>query len=114
VQFGPEPEPAIAQVPFAADLVKDPERKTLLRAAAAPLALGRPFAAPPGTSADKVAILRKAMADTFVDPEYLAEVTRLNLPVNRPRSGEQLQAIIDEVWHMPEDAKERLRKLSGM
>jgi tripartite-type tricarboxylate transporter receptor subunit TctC len=114
VQYGPEREPAIKDVPFAADLVTDPERQTLLRAAAAPLALGRPFAAPPGVPADKVETLRKAMADTFADPEYLAEVTKLNLPVNRPRTGSELQAIIDEVWHMPDAAKERLRKLSGM
>ena len=114
VQFGPEPEPTIKDVPFAADIVKDPERKTLLRAAAAPLALGRPFAAPPGVPLERVELLRKALAETFADPEYLAEVTSLNLPVNRPRTGEQLQAIIDEVWKMPPEAKERLRKLSGM
>ena len=37
-----------------------------------------------------------------------------NLWVNSPRTGEQLQATIDEVWRMPEETKERLRKLSGM
>jgi tripartite-type tricarboxylate transporter receptor subunit TctC len=114
VQFGPEREPAIKDVPFALDIVTDPARKTLLRAAAAPLALGRPFAAPPGVPADKVAVLRRAMAETFADPDYLAESEKLKLPVNQPRTGEQLQAIIDEVWHMSPEAKERLRKLSGM
>ncbi len=113
VQFGPEREPAISAVPFADDLVTNPEKKQLLRAAAAPLALGRPFAAPPEVPVDRVAALRQALADAFADPEYLADANGLNLPVNRPRTGAQLQAIIDEVWKMPEAGKERLRKLAN-
>jgi tripartite-type tricarboxylate transporter receptor subunit TctC len=114
VQFGPEREPAIKDVPFALDIVKDPARRTLLRAAAAPLGLGRPFAAPPGVPEDKVAVLRKALAETFADPDYVEESGKLQLPINQPRTGEQLQAIIDEVWHMSPDDKQRLRQLSGM
>ena len=115
VQYGPEREPAIKDVPFAEDLVKnDPDKLQLLRAAAAPLGLGRPFTAPPGVPADKVAVLRKAMSATFADAEFLGDMRALNLPVNFPRSGEQLQATIDEVWHMSPEAQERLRKLSGM
>ncbi len=114
VQFGPEPEPDLKDTPFAADLVKDPEKLRLLKAAAAPLALGRPFAAPPDVPKDRVAALRKALAATFADPECLEEMRKLNLPVNQPRSGEQLQAVIDEVWRMPQETKDRLRKLSGM
>ena len=114
VQYGPEREPAIKDVPYAPDLVSDPEKLRLLRAAAAPLALGRPFTAPPGTPMDRVEVLRKALAATFADPEYLADVQKLQLPVNFPRSGQQLQATIDEVWHMPPATQELLRKLSGM
>lgn len=114
VQFGPEPEPDLKDTPFAANIVKDPEKLRLLKAAAAPLALGRPFAAPPDVPKDRVAALRKALAATFADPECLEEMRKLNLPVNQPRSGEQLQAVIDEVWRMPQETKDRLRKLSGM
>jgi tripartite-type tricarboxylate transporter receptor subunit TctC len=113
VQFGPEPEPAIGQVPFAADLVTDPDKKQLLRAAAAPLALGRPFAAPPDVPPARVAALRKALSETFRDPEYLADANKLNLPVNKPRSGEELQSVIEDVWHMPDAAKASLRQLGG-
>jgi tripartite-type tricarboxylate transporter receptor subunit TctC len=113
VQFGPEPEPAISQVPFAADLVTDPDKKQLLRAAAAPLALGRPFAAPPGVPPERVAALRRALSETFRDPAYLAEANKLNLPVNKPRSGEELQAVIEDVWHMPDATKASLRQLGG-
>ena len=77
------------------------------------MAVGRPFAAPPGLPADRLAALRKALADTFADPEYKAEAARLFLPVNRPRSGEELQKIIGDVWGMPADTRARLRKLGG-
>ena len=114
IQYGPEAEPGLKDVPFAPDLVKDPEKLRLLRAAAAPLALGRPFAAPPETPRDRVASLRDALAATFSDREFLDDMRQQNLPVNSPRTGEQLQATIDEVWRMPADTKESLRKLSGM
>ncbi len=113
VQFGPEPEAAIPEVPFAGDLVTDPAKKLLLRAATAPQALGRPFLMPPGTPDIYVAAMRKAFAETFRDPEYLAEAKKLALTINRPSSGEELQKVIEEVWRMPEDARAQLRRLSG-
>jgi tripartite-type tricarboxylate transporter receptor subunit TctC len=42
VQMGLEKEPAIPEVPFALDLVNNPEDKLLLTAAYAPLQSGRP------------------------------------------------------------------------
>lgn len=113
VQFGPEREPAMPDVPFAGDIVTDPARKQLLRAATAPQALGRPFVSPPGIPADRLAALRKGFSDTFADPDYLADARKLALTINKPSSGEALQAIIEEVWRMPAVAREQLRKLSG-
>ena len=104
----------LSDAPTARELAPNDTALKLIDMAELPYVVGRPFAAPPGVPADKVEVLRKGLAETFADPEYLAEVTSLNLPVNRPRTGEQLQAIIDEVWKMPPEAKERLRKLSGM
>lgn len=113
VQYGPEPEAAIRDVPYALDLVKDPDKRRLVKAAAAPLGLGRPFAAPPGVPTDRVAYLRGALAETFADPEYLADIAQLGLPINRVQSGEALQRVIDDVWHMPDADKARLRGLAG-
>ena len=114
VQFGPIAEPDLKDVPFAADVVTDPEKLRLLKAAAAPLALGRPFTAPPDVPKDRVAALRKALTATFADPECMEDMRKLNLPLNQPRTGEQLQEVIAEVWRMPQETKDRLRKLSGM
>ena len=40
---------------------------------AIPQAIGRAFAAPPGTPTDRLAILREALAKTLRDPELRAE-----------------------------------------
>ncbi len=113
LQWGDDREPAIPQVPWANDFITDPEKMQLMKAGSAPLSVGRPFTAPPGIPADRLAALRKALSATFADPEYQAEGARLFLPVNRPRTGEQLQKIIEDVWNMPAETRARLRKLGG-
>ena len=37
---------------------------------------GRPFAAPPGTPADRVAALRQAFEETLEDPDFIAEAEK--------------------------------------
>ena len=113
LQWGDDREPAIPQVPWANDFITDPEKMLLMKAGSAPLSVGRPFAAPPGIPPERLAALRTALAATFADPDYRADAEKLFMPVNRPRSGEQLQKIIGDVWNMPAETKILLRKLGG-
>ena len=62
--------------------------------------LGRSLAAPPGTAADMVALLRKAFEDMLRDPEFIAEAKQTKLRI-LPRSGEDLQAAIEEALVTP-------------
>ncbi len=112
VQYGPEKDAALPDVPFGPDLVKSEDDKLLFEAAYAPLAAGRPFVAPPDLPADRLAALRQAMLDTFRDPEFLAEAEKLQLQVDRPTSGEKLQAQISRVYQMPQRVVDRLRKIA--
>jgi tripartite-type tricarboxylate transporter receptor subunit TctC len=52
--------------------------------AQAPLALGRPIAAPAGVPDERVAALRAALAATFRDPDYLPECVALRLECDEP------------------------------
>jgi tripartite-type tricarboxylate transporter receptor subunit TctC len=112
VQYGPEKETDLPDVPFGPDLIKNEDDRLLMEAAYAPLAAGRPFVAPPGLPADRTAALRKAMLDTFKDPDFLSEAARQQLQVDKPRSGEQIQAQIKRVYEMPPSVAERLRKIA--
>jgi tripartite-type tricarboxylate transporter receptor subunit TctC len=105
-------EPAIANVPSVSDLVTKEDDKLLVEAAAAPLTAGRPYLMPPGVPADRVAIMRKAFADTFKDPDFIADADKRGLGVNAPRDGQALQELIVNVYtKTPPPLVERLRKL---
>ena len=113
VQMGLEKEPEIADVPFALDLVSKEDDKLLMTAAFAPLQSGRPYLLPPGVPADRVAAMQTAFMDTFKDPEFVAEANKRGLGVNSPRSGQELQALLERVYtKTPRRIIERLRKIS--
>ena len=112
VQYGPEKETDLPDVPFAPDFIKKEEDRLLMEAAFAQLAAGRPFVAPPGLPPERTAALRKAMMDTFKDPDFLADAAKQQLQVDKPRSGEQLQDHIKRVYEMPASVAERLRKIA--
>ncbi len=70
----------------------------------------RPMMAPPGTPADRVAILRAAYDKAAKDPELLAEAKKLRIDVT-PARGEQLQATAKEVMTQPPEVIEQIKKL---
>ncbi len=112
VQYGPMKLAALPDVPFAPDLLTKDEDKALLNVAFAPLAIGRPFLMPPGVPADRVAAMRKAFEDVFKDPEFIAEANKLQLSVDTPRTGEQLQKEIETAYKAPPELLARLRRLA--
>jgi tripartite-type tricarboxylate transporter receptor subunit TctC len=113
VQYGPERLAELGNVPFAPDLLVDEDDKLLMQVGFAPLALGRPLVMPPDAPAERVAALRKALADTFADPEFLAEGERMGLGLNAPRTGAQLQDVIARAYQSPPRIIERLQKLNN-
>jgi len=60
----------------------------------------RPYIAPPGTPASRVAILRKAFDAAVADPEMKSEFERLNSPLT-PVSGADLEKMITQLIATP-------------
>ena len=112
VQYGPEKHAELGGVPFAPDLVGNAEDRLVMEAAFAPLALGRPFLAPPNVAAERVAALRAAFAATIADPAFLAEGERIGLGLNAPRSGAQIQEVMERAYRSPPAVIDRLRQLN--
>jgi tripartite-type tricarboxylate transporter receptor subunit TctC len=113
VQMGIEKEPALPEVPFALDLVTNPDDKLLMVAAFAPLQSGRPYLMPPGVPPERVAAMSKAMMDTFKDPDFIAEAEKRGLGVNSPRTGKELHDLLTQVYtKTPPHIIERLQKIS--
>jgi tripartite-type tricarboxylate transporter receptor subunit TctC len=70
--------------------------------------LARPLAAPPGTPADRVAALRKALLDTMKDPELIATADKLKIAFD-PVSGEETKEILTEFYATPPALVEKAR-----
>jgi uncharacterized NAD(P)/FAD-binding protein YdhS len=90
-------------VPMLADLVSDAAPKSLVALLDSSSVVGRSIAAPKATPADRVAVLRAALAAAAKDPEFLAEMERRQLPVQY-RSGDQLQAFVKQTLTTPPEA----------
>ncbi len=113
VQMGLEKERNLPDVPFALDILTDPDDKLLSIAAYAPLQAGRPYLMPPGVPADRVAAMQKAMMDTFKDPAFVAEANKRGMDVSSPRTGEELRDLLVRVYtKTPDHIVARLRKIS--
>jgi hypothetical protein len=111
LQYG-VPSPELQGVPFALDILKDrPDDLNLMKIASAPLELGRPFAAPPDVPADRAAILRRAFAATFTDPEFLADCGKQGLGCDAPSTSEQSQDIVADAYKAPDAIVRRLRTI---
>src|SRR5262249_9153752 len=92
--------PDLPDVPLVTDLARTEEEKQIFKLVFSRQPMGRPFLAPPGVPAERVAALRKAFADTLADKDFLAEAEKSKLEIN-PVSGEAVQAIVQEVYRTP-------------
>ena len=102
VQLSLEKHEDLPKVPLIMDLIKTPEQRGILQAVFARQVMGRPYLAPPGVPADRLALLRKAFMDTMKDKDFLAEAGKLKLEIT-PVSGERVQDVVAEVYRTPPD-----------
>jgi tripartite-type tricarboxylate transporter receptor subunit TctC len=113
IQFGRvERLPALADVPTARELAKSSEDRSLIEFAELPLLIARPFAAPPGTPPERVALLREAFLQAVNDPDYLAEAAKQKLEAT-PKRGEEVQALVAGLDKASPAVIERYKKLIG-
>jgi len=92
--------PDLPDVPLITDLARNDEERAILKLIFARQALGRPYLAPPGVPADRVAVLRKAFMDTVADKEFLAEADKAQLEIT-PIDGASIQKLVGEIYQTP-------------
>jgi tripartite-type tricarboxylate transporter receptor subunit TctC len=106
VQMALSKHPDLADVPLIMDLAKtdDPaktlEQQQIFKMIFARQTMGRPYLAPPGVPADRLAALRQGFMDTMTDPEFLAEAEANKFEIN-PVNGADLEALVKEVYRAP-------------
>jgi tripartite-type tricarboxylate transporter receptor subunit TctC len=89
---------------------KDEEQRRMLALYSSSIELGRPIVAPPGTPADRVALLRRAFEATMQDPALKADAEKQKLEVNMV-TGEQLTTLIGDLMSTPPDVIRRMQDI---
>ena len=105
----PHPEMVELGVPFMPDRIKDPKDRAVVDFINSAPQTMWPVAAPPGTPRDRVRILREAFMKTMKDPEYRADIKRLNLSLN-PMPAEELTKAIQSTINTPREIVELAKK----
>ena len=73
---------------------------------------GRPMMVTPGTPPDRVKILRDAYVKTLSDPDVLEEAKKGRMDVD-PATGEELEALVKEIFDSPPEVVERVKILAN-
>ncbi len=108
VQLALAKTPELPDVPLITDFATTDRQRQILRLVFSRQAMARPFTAPPGIPADRKQALRQAFADTMVDPAFLEEARARGLEV-APVNGEEIDALIGELYRSPADVVAEVR-----
>jgi tripartite-type tricarboxylate transporter receptor subunit TctC len=100
LQTGIEKNAGLPDLPRMIDLAKSDDARRLLEIFASPSLVGRSFAAPPGLPKERIDELRAGFMAMAKDPEFLAEVAKLNFDLD-PLPGEELQAFFVKADYPP-------------
>jgi tripartite-type tricarboxylate transporter receptor subunit TctC len=110
MQLSLSKHPDLPDVPLVTDLATTEEQRQILRLIFARQVMGRPYLAPPGVPADRVAALRSAFMGTMADREFLAEAEKAQLEIT-PVSGEAVQKLVGEVYQTPPEIAKKAADL---
>ena len=109
VQFGLTPLPEQPDVPLVIDLARNETDRRALELMARLNTLGRPFFAPPRTSPEAVANLRKGFAALAKDEDFLAAAARQQFDVTF-NDGESVQQTVRRINSAPPEVVEVVRR----
>ncbi|HEV8342879.1 MAG TPA: tripartite tricarboxylate transporter substrate-binding protein [Candidatus Binatia bacterium] len=103
------PTPGFDNLPVDEDLTTNPVGKAIMGIKGAPLAIGRAVAAPPATPADRVALLREALAKVLKDPGLEADGKKAQIDFDHIPGDQVLKAISAILQQPPEVQKEMVK-----
>lgn len=101
-----KPQPQLAGVPSVYDFAKSDDDRSVLDLLFGWRVLGRPLAAPPDISPERLAALRKAFIDAMHDPRFVAEAAKAQLDI-APSSGEEVATLIARLFSHSSDTIKR-------
>lgn len=114
LQLGLEKSAHLPGVPLAVDLIENPADRQVWKLLVIPQEFGRPFVAPPGLPAARLAALQTAFTETMADKAYLADAAKAKQFVD-PLSAKEIGALVRRAYAAPKEivAKARVYAVTG-
>jgi tripartite-type tricarboxylate transporter receptor subunit TctC len=106
-------DPEVRDLPLIPEVIKKKsgeEGFALYEAWALQMEFQRPLTVPPGTPKDRIGILRKALAATMRDPEFLAEAKKSELTLQYV-SGEEIEKYVGKLLSTSVKVKKELQTI---
>lgn len=110
MQMGMKRGDNFPDVPTAIEVMTTADAKRTFEIVFTDQVMGRPFVAPPGVPADRVAALRAAFDATMKDAAFLAEARAQKMEID-PVSGAEINALLERVHAAPTAMIARIREL---
>jgi tripartite-type tricarboxylate transporter receptor subunit TctC len=108
--MGMKRDESFPDVPTAIEVMTTAEAKQMFEIVFTDQVMGRPFVAPPGVPADRVAALRAGFDRTMKDTSFLAEAAAHNMEID-PVTGVAINALLERVHAAPPALIPRIRAL---
>ncbi|HEY4136173.1 MAG TPA: tripartite tricarboxylate transporter substrate-binding protein [Alphaproteobacteria bacterium] len=110
VQMTSRKDPEHDEAPSVFDVLPGEKNQQILTLLFDRQILGRPFVAPPGVPADRVALLRDAFRKSLSDKDLLAEAEKQKYAIS-PVFGEEAQEIVQRIYTTSGETVENTRAL---
>jgi tripartite-type tricarboxylate transporter receptor subunit TctC len=111
LQMLPKRHPDLPNVPGILDYVKNEDDRKIVQIGVFDYgAIARPYVFPPNTPKDRVQALRKGLADTYKDQEFLADAKKARLDM-APLTGEEMEKIVDRTYKLDKKLVARLKEI---
>ena len=106
------PDPRVKDAPMVIDAARSAEDRKVLELFFARAAMGRPFVAPPGVPAERLAILRAAFDAALAGPAFLEDARKQNLNVV-PVSAREMTEVVSKAYSTPPEVVKRTVRALG-
>jgi tripartite-type tricarboxylate transporter receptor subunit TctC len=107
-----ERDPAMPNVPMLLDYARTERQRQIMMLLIGPQVMARPFAMPPGTSAARVGIMRRAFEAMMADPAFLAQATAARMVVS-PVNAAKVAEVVNQLYRTPPDVLTEAAKAFG-
>ena len=112
LQMGPKTSDEFGAVPDVFDFVKTEEDRKVLEFHFKQTILGRPFAASPNVTKERLAALRAAFLATMKDPEFLADAKKFNLDIDIA-TADEVQRLLADFANYPKSVIDKAKAAIG-